>query len=388
MTRPRSSIPRSFRIFALGCGVSLLVPCSARISAETSYSGQQADDSPVQIQAKGDIATFRFHGPADRVDLWLGGEAEGHAFARLPGGNTWILDLKRPGLDRAVFSFRLISTLKGQTAKQTPASQPRVWRGPNAPSPPEIREVLEGTFDEADLDSKALGTRRRITTYLPPRHDRARPCPVVYAADGESVKEFSKVLEPMISTGRIPPVVIVGVHSGGYLGPIPDVNHYDMEKDLRAQEYFPGLNAKRFSDHESFFIKEVPDWSERRFGVSTARTDRAVFGTSNGGRFAVEMGLRHPDSFGHALCFSIAGDASASLPAQAKPAETAQFYLTAGTWEGPFHESTSKLANAMKARAVPLTFNSRVGGHDTAIWREEFAAAVDRAFFGTRRSPD
>ena len=40
--------------------------------------------------------------------------------------------------------------------------------------------------------------------------------------DGQSVEEFARVLEPMVNAGRVPPVVIVGTHSGGYLGPPPN----------------------------------------------------------------------------------------------------------------------------------------------------------------------
>jgi hypothetical protein len=37
-------------------------------------------------------------------------------------------------------------------------------------------------------------------------------------------------------------------------------------------------------------------------------------------------------------------------------------------------------ADALKRRGVEMTFSSRVAGHDEAMWREEFAAAVAGAF--------
>src|SRR5262249_34613661 len=169
--------------------------------------------------------------------------------------------------------------------------------------------------EESELASVALGGRRRVTTYLPPGHDRSRPSPVVYVCDGQSVKAFARVVEPLIAAGRVPPVALVGVHDGGYLGPSPKGAHdYDGSKDLRAQEYIPSINPGRFADHETFFVKEVPAWAERRFGLSAVRKDRAVSGYSNGGRFAAEMAFRHPEVFGHAFCLSVARRAAGALP--------------------------------------------------------------------------
>jgi enterochelin esterase-like enzyme len=205
----------------------------------------------------------------------------------------------------------------------------------------------------------------------------------VYVSDGRSVKAFARVVEPLIAAGRVPPVVLVGVHDGGYLGPSPKGAHdYDGSKDLRAQEYIPSINPRRFADHETFFVKEVPAWAERRFGGSADRKDRAVSGYSNGGRFAAEMAFRHPEVFGHAFCLSVAGDAAKTLAT--RPDRPVRFYLAAGTWEPIFHRLTAKLADALKERGVEVTFSSRVAGHDVAMWREEFAAAVAAAFGGAR----
>jgi enterochelin esterase-like enzyme len=122
----------------------------------------------------------------------------------------------------------------------------------------------------------------------------------------------------------------------------------------------------------------VPAWAERRFGVSPERTDRAVFGYSNGGRFAVEMGLRHPDVFGHVFGFSVPGTGEFDFGAGRK--DLPRFHLTAGTWEASFHRCTARLAEQLSERGVPVHFTARVGGHDTALWRDEFATALLAAF--------
>jgi enterochelin esterase-like enzyme len=52
----------------------------------------------------------------------------------------------------------------------------------------------------------------------------------------------------------------------------------------------------------------------------------------------------------------------------------------AGTWETSFHSCTSRLADQLKKRGTSVHFSSRVGGHDPALWQDEFAAAVVEAF--------
>jgi enterochelin esterase-like enzyme len=376
------------RYFSSGLrGISLALICAgpsglAMGVAPPSMERQRAEDPIVTVD--GDVATFVFHGEADRVDLTLGGEAEARALTRLPGGDAWTLKIQRSGLDRAVFSYRLVPSSAGRRTGEVSSTR-GVWRGPNAPPAPRLCDELKGTLDETDVASEALGTRRKVTTYVPPGHDHSRRSPVIYAADGESVKEFARVLEPLVTTGQVYPVVLVGVHSGGYLGGVAGAKDYDTGKDLRAQDYFPGLNERRFASHESFFVREVPIWAERRFGVSTRPQDRAVCGSSNGGRFAIEMALRHPDVFGNAFCFSVPGNPAGPVPGEGATDRSVRLYLAAGTWEVPFHQFTSRLADVLRSRGVPAVFSSRIAGHDIVMWREEFAAAVLRAF--GRRDP-
>jgi enterochelin esterase-like enzyme len=358
------------------CGASRPAPGAEPPSADALLARLRAEGSPVW--ADGDAATFVFRGEADRAWVRLGGEPEPRDLTRLPGSDVWSVRFEKPGLERGVFSFQVIWQGAGRPAEVDPAGW-RFWRGPKAPPAVEVHETLKGALDESEVASRALGSGRKVTTYLPPGHDRNRRSPVVYVSDGQGVKAFARVVEPMVEAGRIPPVVLVGVHSGGYLGPPPKgANDFDPKKDLRALEYIPSIDPMRFADHEAFFVKEVPAWAERRFGVSSDRKDRAVSGCSNGGRFAAEMAFRHPEVFGHAFCLSVAGDAAKTLATRGD--QPVRFHLAAGTWEPIFHRLTAKLADALKERGVEATFSSRVAGHDEAMWREEFAAAVARAF--------
>ena len=88
--------------------------------------------------------------------------------------------------------------------------------------------------------------------------------------------------------------------------------------------------------------------------------------------------MRRPAQFGHVLAFSVPGGGEISLPQAFKTA--AHFYLEAGTWEGPFEAYTKRLAAVLERAGVTTQFRLCVGGHDEAIWREEFANAVAWAF--------
>jgi enterochelin esterase-like enzyme len=340
-------------------------------AAQALIDRHRREKSPVW--ADGETATFFYRGLVDKVEVLFAGEFK--SLERIADTNVWTLAVKRADLQRAVFSYRFLPTARGRPVEKPPASL-AVWRGPKAPSAVTECDRLKGTLQHFEIKSKALGSPRKISVYLPAGHDSKKNNRVIYAADGEAIDRFARVLEPLISSGQVPPVVLVGVHSGGYVGGPPSLKNYDPQKDLRAQEYFPGLNAKRFSDHETFFCSEVPAWAEKRFGVSSAKVDRVIFGYSNGGRFVVEMGFRHPDLFGHVFGFSVAGNGKFDFGT--KRTELPRFHLMAGTWEESFHYCTSSLAKQLKERKASAHFTSRVGGHDTALWREGFVAALSR----------
>jgi enterochelin esterase-like enzyme len=346
-------------------------------TAQALIERQAKEKAPVWVD--GDTATFFYRGEADQLSLVLGGETL--HLQRLPDSDVWTLRVQRPDLERGLFTYALIPARKGQPA---PKPGERVtfhtWRGPKAPPAPDVVRELKGTERTASIESKALGEKRAVRVYLPPGHDKTRPYPVVYATDG---RLNADVLEPLITSGKVRPVIVVATSSGGYLGKRDGAGEYDVRKDLRALEYIPRLDPDHFAKHERFFCEEVLAWAERELGASTERQDRAVFGCSNGARFAVEMGLRHPELFGNVFAFSVAGARQFEAPGRRERSPT--YYLAAGTWEKAFHKMTADVAEKLKAGQAPVVLTSRVAGHDEAMWRDEFAAAVQQTFAKAER---
>jgi hypothetical protein len=93
--------------------------------------------------------------------------------------------------------------------------------------------------------------------------------------------------------------------------------------------------------------------------------------------FAAAMGLRHPDTYGHTLAFSI-GIEPGNVIAGTKGAS--EFYLVTGTLEEGFYNTTAGFAQMLRSQGVTYVFRECVCGHDYIMWQEEFPAAVEWAF--------
>jgi len=345
-------------------------------SAKALVARFDREKSPVW--ADGDTATFFFRGEAERVEVIAGGDFK--ALKRIPSSNVWTVALKLPDFERAVISYSFTVTKNGRRQNATTRLQ-GVWRGPKAPEQVVETAELRGSVKTVEIESKALGMPRKLTVYLAPGFEPAKPHRVIYATDGEGTERFARVLEPLVVTSKLPPMVMIGVHGGGYQGGAPDFKNYDTKKDFRAQEYFPGINPERFAKHEAFFCTEVARWAEREVRVSGEASNRVLFGCSNGARFVFEMAMRHPDRYASVLAFSVPGGGPIKLP-EGLQTKT-RFYLEAGTWEQNFQEYTSRLSHTLEDAGIAVQFRSRAGGHDEAIWREEFARGL-RSAFGTR----
>ena len=347
--------------------VGLPVYSADEPTAQSLIERHEKEKSPVWLD--GETATFFHRGEAEQVTLFIGGEEI--AFRRLPHSDVWTATFTRPGITKGVFTYAILVGNKQQMLRGKRLVF-QAWRGPQAPPAAAKVKDLKGEVKTVAVDSQALGGKRKVRVYLPPGYDRTKSYPVIYGTDGN---DGATVLEPLITAGKVPPLIVVAAFSGDYQG--DRSAGYDPKKDLRLMEYLTGEDAERYAKHETFFCTELPAWAEREFGASPHRKDRAVFGCSNGARFAVDMGVKHPDLFGHVFAFSVAGHRSFQLPEPA--AGLPHFHLAAGTWE-TFHTTTKNVAEELQKHHVSVTFVTRVAGHDPTMWEDELAAAAVRAF--------
>jgi hypothetical protein len=115
---------------------------------------------------------------------------------------------------------------------------------------------------------------RQVTVYVP----SVSPEAVVFAGDGQLISQWGGVLQ----AADVPPTMIVGTH------------RLDDEMP-RLREYSPVFDAERFAAHEKFFVEDVRQWTQSRFGVELPAEHTAVFGVSARGELALarERGNKH-----------------------------------------------------------------------------------------------
>ena len=209
-------------------------------------------------------------------------------------------------------------------------------------------EFVTRTFDYAG--------GRQVTVYVPPDS----PVAVVFAGDGQRISQWGGLLE----AADVPSTMIVGVHGL-------------TDEMLRLQEYSAVFDAERFAAHEKFFVEDVRQWIESRFGVALPTKRTAVYGASAGGELALALGLRHPDIYGVICCASPGGGYK---PSEVMPSPVPRTYLVAGTQEPFFLENAARWAGALRDAGADVVMKERAGSHGGEFWRKEFPLMVAWAF--------
>lgn len=221
---------------------------------------------------------------------------------------------------------------------------------------------------EFDLPFEFGGSPRRVTIWRPTGFvSDGAALRVVFCADGGSWPAFALAVLPGMQRGDVPPAVLVGVHNS---------------PEKRAEEYLAGLEPARFEAHAEFFCQTVVGRIRAELGTSAEPRDNAVFGVSNGGAFAVAMGLRHPEIFGQVIAFSVARSPAAPEVPASKTRPLPRCYLAAGNdaSEKMFRRHTAAFAKVLKRHGADCVWQLREGGHDIGFWRREFPLALAWAF--------
>lgn len=280
---------------------------------------------------------------------------------------VWIAQVRYDKAEQTFFTYRTIEA-DTQTA--------HVFQGRKAiPLDPEAK-ALKGQLMSRTLKSESLGEDRKYRVYLPP--GKSEGLPAVYLGDGEC-EYFAKSLEPLISSGRIAPVALVGISAGAYKGP---KDKFDFMQDFRAREYLKVMDPEQFDKHLKFFCDEVVEACEKEFRFKSDRSARAVCGYSNGAAFALSAVNLRPDRFQNAFVLSLAATDFEDLKEIAKRKDIA-VWLAAGKLE-IFMGNTRKALEVLKANQIPVQLDEYESGHDLAMWRQAFLRRLEQAFPGPK----
>ncbi len=334
--------------------------------------GCWADGDELTFASRSDAAGL-LPGPVIELPMWRVGADDGNDGSGTDGsdGDLWALSVRIERLSEAVigYGFWPLDAGGGLLGGQR-GPVPHRFRGPDAPAelPSHPDDELHGDTQSHTLDSTSLRTKRTVTVYLPPQHSPAERMPVLYAADGGMIGPYIRRLDAGIANGTVPRFALVAAHSapmGGY-------------GNERAMEYLPGFDNDRFDRHQRFFVEELSAWAEQTFGVSDDRSQRGVFGASDGGGHALAVGHMHRDKYGHAMAYSTGMPPNEQMNWNA--AEAPFVHLCAGTLEGGFHQATEAWAAWLHFAKSPHDWTERVCGHDLIQWIEELPRAVTRAW--------
>jgi predicted alpha/beta superfamily hydrolase len=161
-------------------------------------------------------------------------------------------------------------------------------------------------FETHELSSSYLGLTRRLTVWIPPRlrTKRVDRYPVLYLNDGQNLfdpaRAFAgntwRVAETagrLVRTGRIPPLLIVGIDHGG----VRRGREYLPVED----SYNPTATEPLGREYAEFMTREVMPFIARTYPIARGPSNTGFGGSSYGAIAALNTAMIKPGKFGKLL---------------------------------------------------------------------------------------
>ena len=333
--------------------------------------------------AKQEDGTYR----AD-VELPIGTRVE-YKFTR----GSWATVEKTP--QGAEIQNRLLSVRGPETVRVAIAS----WAIPkSAPS-----STATGDLRWMDFASEVLGSKRRVTVWLPPQYRDGvhEGFPVVYCLDGQNLFdrqraafgvewEADETARALASGPANLPLILVGI---------------DNSKD-RLDEYTPVVDevsdkpvGGKADEYLRFLVTELKPWIDREFRTLKSTETTAIVGSSLGGVLVLHALRTHPEVFGKGAAMSPSlfwGQGYTIQQYSQPPSDLAlrdkqRLWLDIGTREGKSDrgqvqavEQTEQLAEALKQhhreRIEVRTMIDSEAKHHEAAWARRLPIALEFLF--------
>jgi predicted alpha/beta superfamily hydrolase len=212
-----------------------------------------------------------------------------------------------------------------------------------------------------EIPSLYLGLTRRVTVWMPPRPRRGRAAPyqVLYLNDGQNLFEPERAFAGntwrvpdtaarLVRSGRIPPLVIVGIdHGGARRGR----EYLPVEDELN-----PGAANPLGREYAEFVTREVMPFIARNYPVASGASNTGFGGSSYGAVAALNTAIVKPGVFGKLLIESpslYVGREYLLARARHVPRWPGRIYLGVGTAETSRAErNVETVRNVLKLEAV------------------------------------
>ncbi len=210
--------------------------------------------------------------------------------------------------------------------------------------------VPKGTLHEFTMDSKDSkiypglkgAYKRKVAVYVPKQYVSGSEAPFMVVQDAMTKDTLPKILDNMINDGRLPPLVVIFIASGGGDG---KGSERGLEYDTVSEKY------------AEFIESEVLPVVEKEYKVKFTKDPdgRATMGGSSGGACAFTMAWFRPDLYHRVLSYS------GTFVDQQSPMNPKSPH---GAWE--YHENLIP-----KSDAKPLRVWLEVGEKDNGFNRDE-----------------
>lgn len=208
--------------------------------------------------------------------------------------------------------------------------------------------------------SKELDYEVGYRVYTPPDFSKSKNLPVLYILDGQEYLDASlgamvTVADNLIAADKIKSVVLVFIDPRN-----PD----NWQESRRVNEF---ANNEKY---EKFITSEFPVFIRKEFGVSNKPEDVGIVGSSLGGVFSLEIGLKYGNIFGNIAAQSPTLWANMDLLDLSRNASniSKNVYIDCGTIHDDL-ENVRALKSILETKPISFTYGEYNEGLSWGNWK-------------------
>lgn len=247
----------------------------------------------------------------------------------------------------------------------------------------------ESKYYTDSIYSNSLSEYRKHNIYLPKGFNSQKSYPIVYATDGNDIKNNSfikKNLDSLINNEIIKPIIYVESYSNRKIadssGTIGNGKKYYLlyrNFEYVENQTLDSILLKRFDNHMHYFKNEMITHIEKQLNQRNSKENRYFRGVSNGADFGLSLLNKYPDLIGTYLCFSAVGLNSGKTWKQ--DIRYPNLYMIYGTEEGEWVKNENEFMRKVYSDSNSFAeIRSFEGGHDYRIWNVELIKLLTKLF--------